>query len=109
MIFIPRVDNIHTSEANETTDATLTGDDDNATLNREGLLMQKKTDAELLDDILRSGNMIDTRWYEAFPIGGNVNLGGLEKVESHANALHIYCRLLRQRLEAGQTTLTEVE
>jgi len=76
-----------------------TRDDGNTTLNREGLLV-KKTDAELLDDIRRSGNAIDDHWDGAFPLSGNVDLGGLQKVESHANALAIYCKLLRQRLEA---------
>jgi hypothetical protein len=71
--------------------------------------MPKKTDEELLDDIRRCGQAIDENWDWAFCLSGTVNLGGLEKVESHANALHIYCKLLRQRLEAGQTTLTEGE
>jgi hypothetical protein len=69
----------------------------------------KKTDAELIDDIRRSGQAIDENWDWAFCLSGTVNLGGLEKVESHANALHIYCKLLRQRLEAQQPTLTEGE
>jgi hypothetical protein len=63
---------------------------------------QPKTNDELLDDIRRSGQVIDTCWYEAFPLGREVDLDGLQKIESHANALAIYCKLLRQRLEAGQ-------
>jgi hypothetical protein len=59
----------------------------------------KKTDEELIDDICRSGMAIDTYWREAFPICGNTNLSELQQIESHANALHIYCKLLRQRLE----------
>ena len=66
--------------------------------------MPKKTNAELIDDIRRSGNAIDENWDGAFPLSGRVYLGGLQQVESHANALHIFCKLLRQRLEAGQTT-----
>ena len=69
------------------------------TLNCEGLFV-KKTDDELLDDIRRSGMAIDTYWREAFPICGNPNLSDLQQIESHANALAIYCKLLRQRLEA---------
>jgi hypothetical protein len=76
----------------------------------------KKTNEELLDDIRRAGQVIDTCWYEAFPLGREVDLGGLEKVESNANALHIFCKLLRQRLEAQdpaiqhlRATLTEGE
>jgi hypothetical protein len=62
----------------------------------------KKSDAELIDDIRRSGMAIDTYWREAFPICGNTNLSELQQIESHANALAIYCKLLRQRLEARQ-------
>ena len=61
---------------------------------------QPKTNAELVDDIRRSGNAIDENWDWAFCLSGKVNLDGLQKVESHANALHIFCKLLRQRLEA---------
>jgi hypothetical protein len=70
---------------------------------------QPKTIDELRSDIRATGNAIDTCWYEAFPLGREVDLDGLQKIESHANALHIYCKLLRQRLEAGQPTLTEGE
>ena len=69
----------------------------------------KKTNAELIDDIRRSGQAIDENWGRFLPIGGSVSLGGLRMIESHANALAINCKLLRQRLEAGQTTLTEGE
>jgi hypothetical protein len=65
----------------------------------------KKTDAELIDDIRRSGQAIDENWDWAFCLSGTVNLGGLEKVESHANALAIYCKLLRQRLEAQDSSI----
>ena len=68
-------------------------------LKREGLLV-KKTDEELIDDIRRAGMAIDTYWREAFPICGNPNLSELQQIESHANALAIFCKLLRQRLEA---------
>jgi hypothetical protein len=61
---------------------------------------QPKTNADLIHDIRRSGDVIDTCWYEAFPLGQEVDLDGLRKIESHANALAIYCKLLRQRLEA---------
>lgn len=79
-------------------------DDGNTTLNREGLFV-KKTNDELLDDIRRAGMAIDTYWPEAFPCGGNANLDGLQQIESHANALHINCRLLRQRLEAQDPSI----
>jgi hypothetical protein len=80
-----------------------TRDDGNFTPNRKGLLV-KKTNAELVDDIRRSGQAIDENWDWAFCLSGKVNLDGLQKVESHANALAIYCKLLRQRLEAQQPT-----
>ena len=63
-----------------------------------------KTDAELVDDIRGAGYMIDHDWNRAISLSGQVDLSGLAMVESHANALHIYCKLLRQRLEAQQTT-----
>jgi hypothetical protein len=69
--------------------------------------MPKKTDAELIDDIRRSGNSIDEHWDRAFSIVGSVNLEGLILIESNANALRIYCKLLRQRLEAGQDTAVQ--
>jgi hypothetical protein len=59
----------------------------------------KKTDAELVDDIRRSGQAIDENWDAAFYLGGEIDLEGLTKIESHANALAINCKLLRQRLE----------
>jgi len=68
-----------------------------------------KSNAELIDDIRRSGNAIDEHWDWAFSIVGKVDLDGLIVIESHANALAIYTKLLRQRLEAGQTALTEGE
>jgi hypothetical protein len=69
----------------------------------------KKTDTELIDDIRRSGMAIDENWDAAFYLGGKIDLDGLQQIESHANALAIYCKLLRQRLEAQQPTLTEGE
>jgi len=65
---------------------------------------QPKTDEELIDDIRRSGQAIDENWDAAFYLGGEIDIDGLQKVESHANALAIYCKLLRQRLEATQPT-----
>ena len=76
----------------------------------------KKTNEELIGDIRRCGQAIDTCWHIAFPIGGNVDLEGLTAIESNANALAIFCKLLRQRLEAQdpsiqhlRKTLTEGE
>jgi hypothetical protein len=59
----------------------------------------KKTNMELVEDIRRAGQAIDENWDWAFCLSGTVNLEGLQKVESHANALAIFCKLLRQRLE----------
>ena len=71
--------------------------------------MAKKTNYELIESIRGCGQLIDACWHLAFPLGGNVDLGELQQIESHANALHIFCKLLRQRLEAGQTTPQEGE
>jgi hypothetical protein len=60
----------------------------------------KKTNEELIEDIRRSGQAIDDHWDEAFPLGREVDIFWLSMIESHANALAIYCKLLRQRLEA---------
>ena len=67
--------------------------------------MAKKTNADLIHDIRRSGDAIDTCWYEAFPLGQEVDLDGLQRIESHANALHIFCKLLRQRLEEQDSAI----
>jgi hypothetical protein len=76
-------------------------DDGEIAPNREGLLV-KKTDAELIGDIRRSEMAIDTYWYEAFPLGREVDLDGLQQIESHANALAIYCKHLRKTLAEGE-------
>jgi hypothetical protein len=68
-----------------------------------------KSNAELIADIRRCGRAIDDIWDGAFSLSGKVDLDGLRKIESYANALAIYCKLLRRRLEAGQPTLTEGE
>jgi hypothetical protein len=84
-------------------------DDGEFTLNREGLLMAKqpKTIDELRSDIRMTGNAIDAHWPKAMPLLGPVDLESLRYLESYANALAIFCKLLRQRLEATQPTLTE--
>ena len=68
-------------------------------LNREGLFV-KKTDEELIADIRQAGDAIDAHWPQAIPLAGTIDLESLRYLESHANALHIFCKLLRQRLEA---------
>ena len=68
------------------------------------MLKRPRTDEELIDDIRASGNLIDEHWDRAFSIVGKVDFEGLVMIESHANALHIYCKLLRQQLEAQQPT-----
>jgi len=65
---------------------------------------QPKTIDELRSDIRITGNGIDAHWPKAMPLAGPVNLESLRFLESNANALHIYCKLLRQRLEAQQPT-----
>ena len=63
-----------------------------------------KTDDELRSDIRMSASGIDAHWPKAMPLAGPVDLESLRFLESNANALHIYCKLLRQRLEATQPT-----
>jgi hypothetical protein len=74
-----------------------------------------KTDEELRQDIkaayLQIHNHVQDLWTES-PSDGT----SLRMLESHANALHIFCKLLRQRLEAQdpaiqhlRATLTEGE
>jgi hypothetical protein len=84
-----------------------TRDDGETTLNREGLFV-KKTDDELLDDIRQSALAIRDASDE-IPLIGLMTIAEITQLESYSNALAIYCKLLRQRIEAGQTTLTEGE
>ena len=77
-------------------------DDGKTTLNGQGLLM-KKTDDELLDDIRQAALAIRDASDE-IPLVGSMTIAEISQLESHANALAIYCKLLRQRLEAGQAT-----
>jgi hypothetical protein len=61
---------------------------------------QPKTIDELRSDIRMTGCAIDAHWPRAMPLLGPVDLESLRFLESNANALAIYCKLLRQRLEA---------
>jgi len=63
----------------------------------------KKTNAELVDDIRRSSREIRDVEHD-MPIVGSMPLWQIQELESYSNALHIFCKLLRQRLEAQQTT-----
>jgi hypothetical protein len=74
-----------------------------------------KTNEDLLADIRRSAREVRDVEY-AIPIVGSMPLWQIQELESHANALAIYCKLLRQRLEAQdpsiqhlRATLTEGE
>ena len=75
----------------------------------------KKTDGELLDDIRQAALAIRDASDE-IPLVGSMAIAEISQLESHANALAIYCKLLRQRLEAQdpaiqhlRATLTEGE
>jgi hypothetical protein len=61
--------------------------------------MSKKTDDELLDDIRQAALAIRDASDE-IPLIGSMTLAEILQLESHASALAIYCKLLRQRLEA---------
>lgn len=68
----------------------------------------KKTNGELLDDIRQAALAIRDASDEV-PLVGSMAIAEIQQLESNANALAIYCKLLRQRLESGQPTLTEGE
>jgi len=59
----------------------------------------KKTDEELLDDIRQAALAIRDASDE-IPLVGSMAIAEISQLESHANALAIFCKLLRQRLEA---------
>jgi hypothetical protein len=84
-----------------------TRDDGEIALNRKGLFV-KKTDEELLDDIRQAAIAIRDASDE-IPLVGSMTIAEIQRLESYGNALRIYCKLLRQRLEAQQPTLTEGE
>ncbi len=72
-------------------------DDGEIALNGQGLLV--KTDDELLDDIRQTALAIRDASDE-IPLVGSMAIEEISQLESHANALAIHCKLLRQRLEA---------
>jgi len=91
-----------------------TRDDGEITLKQEGLFV-KKTDEELLDDIRQAALAIRDASDE-IPLIGSMTIEEIQTLESYSNALAIYCKLLRQRLEAQdpsiqhlRKTLTEGE
>jgi hypothetical protein len=74
-----------------------------------------KTDDELLDDIRQAALAIRDASDE-IPLVGSMTIAEIQTLESYSNALAIYCKLLRQRLEAQdpsiqhlRKTLTEGE
>jgi hypothetical protein len=64
-----------------------------------------KTDDELLDDIRQAALAIRDASDE-IPLVGSMTIAEIQRLESYGVALAIFSRHLRQRLEAGQTTLT---
>ena len=75
----------------------------------------KKTDDELLDNIRQSALAIRDASDE-IPLVGSMTIAEIQMLESYGNALAIYCKLLRQRLEEQdpsiqhlRATLTEGE
>jgi hypothetical protein len=65
------------------------------------------TNVELLDLIRESGHAIDTEWVGALPIGRDADLDKLRRIEAHATALAVYCKLLGDRLDAGPSAAVE--
>jgi hypothetical protein len=68
----------------------------------------KKTDGEVLDEIRQAALAIRDASDE-IPLVGSMTIAEIQRLESYGNALAIYCKLLRQRLEDGKTALTEGE
>jgi hypothetical protein len=67
-----------------------------------------KTDEEVLDYIRQAALAIRDASDE-IPLAGSMTIAEIQRLESYGSALAIYTRLLRQRLEAGQTTQQEGE
>jgi hypothetical protein len=80
-----------------------TRDDEPTKLGARRLLM-KKTDGELLADIRQSALAIRDASDE-IPLVGSMTIAEMQRLESHANALAIYSRLLRQRIEAQDPSI----
>ena len=59
----------------------------------------KKTNEELFDDIRQAALAIRDASDE-IPLIGSMTIAEISQLESNANALAIFCKLLRQRLEA---------
>jgi hypothetical protein len=64
----------------------------------------KKSNDELLDDIRQAALAIRDASDE-IPLVGSMTIEEIQRLESHANALAIYSRLLRQRLEAQDPSI----
>jgi hypothetical protein len=58
-----------------------------------------RTDEELLDDIRQAALAIRDASDE-IPLVGSMTIAEIQRLESHANALAIYSRHFRERLEA---------
>jgi len=65
-----------------------------------------KTDNELLDDIRQAALAIRDASDE-IPLLGSMAIAEIQRLESYGNALAIYCKLLRQRLDAGPSAAVE--
>jgi len=65
-----------------------------------------KTDDELLDDIRQAALAIRDASDE-IPLVGSMTIAEIQQLESYGNALAIFCKLLRQRLDAGPNAAVE--
>lgn len=64
----------------------------------------KKTDEELLADIRQSALAIRDASDE-IPLVGSMTIAEMQRLESYGNALVIYCRVLRKRIEAQDPSI----
>ena len=65
------------------------------------------SNAELRFAIAIHGGAMAQIWSNAFPIGGETDLGALRNIEAHARCLAAYCKLLADRLDAGPSAAVE--
>lgn len=65
-----------------------------------------KTDVELLGDIRTTARAIRDA-NDSLPTLDLIELHQIQRLESYGNALAIYCRLLRQRLDVGVSAFAE--
>ena len=70
------------------------------------MLYNPKTDDELFADMRETARAIRDASDE-IPLVGSMTIAEIQRLESYGNALTIYCKLLRQRLDVGPSASVE--